>query len=448
MTTVVRTSKEKSHFHQHLSYWEEGRERPEVRQMRQEARLRFEQTGFPTSRTEDWRFTSVADLLRQPFEPATLPELPPAAQDLEPHCFGEEIRLVFVNGQYVAELSRLAPLPQGVICGSLREALAAEAQTVLPYLGHTAQCKDQVFTALNTACFRDGACLVVPQGTALEQPIHLLHVAVPGPVPWASYPRHLLLLHPGSRVRVIESYVGMTEEGADGQPTFTDAVTEVVIGDEAVLDHIRIQEESRRAFHFSNFAVVLGRASRLTTHLISLGSGWARNETRVRFGGEGGEATVNGLYVGRGTQHVDNHTVIDHAVPACASHELYKGILDGKAHGVFNGKIFVRPDAQKTDAKQTNQTLLLSEDAVINTKPQLEIYADDVKCTHGATVGSLNAEALFYLRTRGLALAQARDLLTFAFANDILSRVEDAAVRERFERFFTRQFGGALEAAP
>jgi Fe-S cluster assembly protein SufD len=215
--------------------------------------------------------------------------------------------------------------------------------------------------------------------------------------------------------------------------TFTNGVTEIHVGDGAVVDHYRLQRESQAAFHICNVVSHQSRRSSFSTHLISQGGGLVRNETRVLLGGEGCETTVNGLYLAGGTQHVDNHTVIDHAKPHGASHELYKGILDGKARGVFNGKIFVRQDAQKTDAKQTNQTLLLSDDATINTKPQLEIFADDVKCTHGATVGNLDEDAIFYLRSRGLGLAQARSLLTYAFANDIISRIKVEPLRRKLE---------------
>jgi Fe-S cluster assembly protein SufD len=215
---------------------------------------------------------------------------------------------------------------------------------------------------------------------------------------------------------------------------FTNAVTEIVAEEGALLDHYKLQRESRRALHFETVQVRQGRSSKFFSNNITLGGGWVRNEIGVRLTGEGGECTLNGLYFGSDHQLIDNHTMIDHAMPHCASHELYKGILDGKAHGVFNGKIFVRQDAQKTDAKQTNKTLLLSDDAIINTKPQLEIYADDVKCTHGATVGQLSAEAIFYLRTRGIGLQEARSLLTYAFANDVVDRVQIEPLRRQLEQ--------------
>src|SRR5207302_721580 len=209
---------------------------------------------------------------------------------------------------------------------------------------------------------------------------------------------------------------------------------EIVVGDNADLDYYKVQEEGPEAFHMAVTQVQLGRAARFSSHAFNLGGLWTRNEINAVFTGEGAECTLNGLYRGAGRQMIDNHTFIDHAVPRCVSHELYKGVLDDKARGVFNGKIYVRQDAQKTDAKQTNKTLLLSEEATINTKPQLEIYADDVKCTHGATVGQLDDEALFYLRSRGIGREEARSLLTFAFANDVLSRVKIESIRQRLEQ--------------
>ena len=222
---------------------------------------------------------------------------------------------------------------------------------------------------------------------------------------------------------------------------FANAVTEVAVGEGAALDHVKIQQDSVDAFHVADTRFVLSTGSRLTTHALALGAGWSRNEVRVRFDGDNAEATVNGLYLASDRQHVDNQTILDHARPHCTSHELYKGILDGHAHGVFNGKIFVRQDAQKTDAKQTNKVLLLSNDATIDTKPQLEIFADDVKCTHGATVGQLDAEQLFYLRTRGLDEATARAMLTFAFANDVVSRIPVESLRAELEQLIVRNEG-------
>jgi Fe-S cluster assembly protein SufD len=275
----------------------------------------------------------------------------------------------------------------------------------------------------------DGACIHVPQGIAVPQPIEVVFVALPDGPATAIYPRTFIHVGPGAQATVVERYVS----AAKGV-YLTNAVTEAVVGEGGSLDHVKLQTEGADSFHVAHTQFVMSERSRLVTHALALGGRWSRNEVRVRFDGEHAEATVNGLYLASDRQHVDNQTIIDHARAHCASHELYKGILDGHAHGVFNGKIFVRQDAQKTDAKQTNKVLLLSDDATIDTKPQLEIFADDVKCTHGATVGQLDDEQLFYLRTRGLDLDAARALLTFAFANDVVGRIPVETLRNELEQ--------------
>jgi Fe-S cluster assembly protein SufD len=379
---------------------------PAVQRLRKAAVARFAEMGFPGPRDEEWRFTPVASLAKTPFR------LPPAG--------GQRFD---VDGN--------RSLPEGVLVGSLAEALEKHPQLVEPHLARHADYKRHVFVALNTAFLRDGLFVYVPPGRVVEEPIYLeSRVAAHNDnVPYAWHRRCLIVLGPNAQATVVDSFHGLP-----GLNYLTNAVTEVVVGDNATLDHYKVQEEGDAASHMAVMQVQLGRAARFSSHAVTLGSAWVRNEVNAVFGGEGGECTLNGLYLASGKQFVGNHTVIDHALPHCASHELYKGILDGQAKGVFNGKIFVRQDAQKTDAKQTNQTLLLSDDATINTKPQLEIYADDVKCTHGATVGQLDAEALFYLRARGIGHDQARSLLTFAFANDILERIKVEPLRERLGR--------------
>jgi Fe-S cluster assembly protein SufD len=263
----------------------------------------------------------------------------------------------------------------------------------------------------------------------VSQPIQLLFITTADGDPTVTHPRTLILADAHSQAKIAQCYVGL----GDDEVYFTNAVTEIVLAPGAVIDHYKVQRESKRAFHIETLQVHQDRTSNFSSHAITFGGGLVRNEVNVVLDAEGCECTLNGLYQADGRQHIDNHTFIDHAKPNCASHELYKGILDGKAHGVFNGKIYVRQDAQKTDAKQTNQTLLLSDDATINTKPQLEIFADDVKCTHGATVGQLSAEALFYFRSRGVGLEEARRILTFAFANDVLRRVQVEPLRHQLE---------------
>jgi Fe-S cluster assembly protein SufD len=394
--------------------------------VRKKAIERFDKLGFPTLRNEEWRFTNLASLTKVPFHLASddgeaLPEPQVSAWASAASC-----RLVFVNGRYAPQLSRPGRLPAGVVFGNLAAHLHEE--WVQQHLTRHALFQDHSFTALNTAFFQDGGVLFLPRGEVAPEPIHLVFIStVPGE-PTVSHPRNLIVAGAGSQSAIVETYLGR-----DGEVYLTNAVTEVVAEESAVVDHYKIQEESRDAFHVATLQVRQGKQSRFTSCSIALGAGLARNEINAGFAAEGGECTLNGLYLASGQQLIDNHTVIDHAQPRCASHELYKGILANRSRGVFSGKIYVRQDAQKTDAKQTNQTLLLSEDATINTKPQLEIYADDVKCTHGATVGQLDEEALFYLRSRGIGRAEAKSLLIFAFANDIIGRIKVDSIRAGLE---------------
>jgi Fe-S cluster assembly protein SufD len=428
-TTVSTATPEKAHYLEAFSRLERELSRPG--RLRRSAIARFDEVGFPNPRTEDWRFTSVAPLLRHAFEPAAPGPHGLSVNDLAGLPGADApCRLVFVNGFFAPDLSAIPTLPSGVRLGSLARTLEEAPEQAEAHLGRHARFDDNAFTALNTAFFRDGAFLSVPRGKVVEEPVHLLFVSVPagGGTPPVCYPRNLVLAGSGSQAMLVEVYASL---GAGTY--FTDAVTELVAEDGAVLDHCKVQWEGPGGFHFANTQLRQAHSSNVASLFAGLGGQWVRNEVRVLLDAEGCECTLSGLYRAADRQHMDNHTVIDHAKPHCASHELYKGVLDGQARGVFNGKIFVRQDAQKTDAKQTNQTLLLSDDATINTKPQLEIYADDVKCTHGATVGQLDAEALFYLRTRGVGREEARALLTYAFANDVLGRVKVPELRGRLQ---------------
>jgi Fe-S cluster assembly protein SufD len=405
--------------------------RPSLQRLRRSAIARFDELGFPTARNEDWKFTSLAPLAGMAF--ASAPEYRPnglTVGKLQQAAFGVDLgkRLVFVNGRHAADLSSVGSLPAGVVVTSMAEALQRHPDLVELHLGRHAKFDQHAMLALNTALFRDGAFIFVPKNVVLREPIHLLFASTAPDEPFASFPRNLIVAGESSQLSVIENYAGLS----DGV-YFTNAASEVVVADNAIVDHYKLQEESEEAYCVAVTQVHLGRTSKFTSHYVGFGGALVRNEMRVLLDAEGGECTLDGLYMADGKQHMDNHTVMDHSQPYCASHELYKGILDDKAHGVFNGKIFVRLDAQKTDAKQTNQTLLLSEDATINTKPQLEIFADDVKCTHGATVGQLDANALFYLRSRGLSLQDARSLLIYAFANDVITRFHLAPLRDQIE---------------
>lgn len=403
-----------------------------LKNLRQAAVARFDELNFPDVRSEDWKFTSVAPLLKIPFVLPAKATVSGALRDrLEAESLPDALRLVFVNGIFTAELSRLEKAPDGLVIGNLATASRQDENGMRAHLAALAGDREQPFTALNTAFLHDAAVIILSRGLVVAEPIQVFFVAVPGKRATLIPARTLIVAGINSQAKVLEHYLSA---GAAEDVYFTSAVTEIALEENAVLDHVKIQEEGGEAFHIATTQTQLDRTSTLHSTYVSLGGRLVRNEARVRFAGEGSEATLDGLYLAAGRQHVDNFTVIDHAKPRCASHELYKGILRDKAHGVFNGKIFVREDAQKTDAKQTNKVLLLSDDATINTKPQLEIFADDVKCTHGATVGQLDAEGLFYLRSRGIGLEDARSLLIQAFANDIVERMRSDDFRRLVQR--------------
>ena len=404
-----------------------------LQDLRERAATRFTALGFPTVRDEEWRFTNVAPVVSAEYAPA------PADASLTPSrvesfVFGDAAnRLVFVNGRFSAALSRVGGLPAGVRAGSLagfiEGDLQADSEFVQRYLGRLADFNDRAFAALNTAHVHDGAYVYVPDGVVIEDPIQVLFVstdAAEAP-PAVTYPRALFVLGDRSQARIVETYVG--EDAA----YLTNAVTEVFVGESAVLDHYKVQQESQLASHIGSMHVHAARSASFSSHSFSLGGRFVRNDALATLDGEGAEVTLNGLYLADGDRLVDNHTLIDHARAHCPSHEVYKGILGGRARAVFNGKIIVRQDAQKTNAKQTNRALLLSDDALINTKPQLEIFADDVKCTHGAAIGQLDDEAIFYLRARGLTYFEARDMLIHAFAGEILDRVNVAPLKTALE---------------
>jgi Fe-S cluster assembly protein SufD len=336
--------------------------------------------------------------------------------------------LAFVNGRFSSSLSTTRTLPRGVVVASLASLLETDPGLVDPYLTWCAPFDALPFTALNTAFLSDGGVVYVPADVTLPEPIHILYFSSAPSGPVASQPRTIIVAGDNSQGKIVETYAG-----ADGHRYFTNAVTEIVGGENSRLEHYRVQRESLQAAHVSSTHVYLERSAVFAQQSFTLGGGLVRNDVNAKLDATGIECTLNGLYLADGDRLVDNHTAIDHARPHCASHEIYKGMLDGRARGVFNGKIFVRQDAQKTDAKQTNQVLLLSDGATINTKPQLEIFADDVKCTHGATVGQLDADALFYLRSRGIGEDAARAMLVHAFASDIIDRVTIEPLREALE---------------
>ncbi len=392
----------------------------------------FSAQGFPTLNDEDWRFTNVGPIAALPFKPTTVSEAPGVdAAYVDGNSFAKlkASRLVFVNGIYSRALSHILPLPKGVKVGSLAEALQNDAALVEKHLGRHATTKDNAFTALHTAFFRDGAFIYVPAGVAVAEPVHLLFISTAPELGASTHPRNLIVAEPSSRITIVESFVGNSSAAY-----FTNAVEELVIGANATVEHCKFQDEAAAAFHIAAIHAHLGRSCNVIAHSIATGAKLSRNNIRTNLADEGVECVLNGLYLTRDDQLADHHMIVEHAKPHCNSHEYYNGILDGRSKGVFHGRILVRPDAQKTDAKQTNKNLLLSEDATVDTKPQLEIYADDVKCTHGATIGQLNDESIFYLRARGIGLDTARRMLIHAFAGEIIDRVRYEPVREELDK--------------
>lgn len=401
--------------------------------IRRAAIQNFAALGFPTTHDENWKFTSVAPLVKLSFNA-------PAADDrahsddvnpLAERLVRKQDCLVFINGRYAAGLSHIAANSK-VRMLSMRDALASDSNLLKTHLARYADDRHQAFVAWNTAFLDDGAVVEIPDRAAPERPVHLLYISTPGERPQITHPRNLIVGGSGSRFSLIETYIGSGGNAAARSPYFTNAVTEIVCGEDAIVDHYKLQQEAGSAFHIATLQVEQGRGSNFRSHSISFGGALTRNDVNSVLS-EGSECSLIGLYAVDGRQHVDTHTAIDHAKPHAASHELYKGILDGQAGAVFNGKIIVRMDAQKTDARQTNRNLVLSDGATINTKPELQIYADDVRCTHGATVGQLDEEAIFYLRSRGIGRESAREILTHAFAAEVTSTIRVESLRNYVE---------------
>ena len=355
-----------------------------------------------------------------------------AADGLGRHCVAE---LVFINGHYAPTASKTGKLPRGMKLASLAQAIAEDALPLEQHLGRLADIHQNPFVAWNTSWLREGAVIHVPRGVNVDGPIHLSFIATADGAAVVNHPRVLVIAEPNTDLTLVETYVG--HRG----PNLTNAVTEIFAGDDCRLNYNRIQQGDDEAMLVSTLAVSLGRGGQFVSHCATLGGKVTRNDLNVTLAGEGGDATLNGLVILDREQHCDNHTLLDHAAAHCPSHELYKHVLDGKSSCVFKGQILVRPDSQKTDSKQTSKSLLLSDEASMNSQPALEIYADDVKCTHGSTIGPVDEEMIFYLRSRGVGLEAARHLLTYAFAADITRRIKVEPVRTRLEDFLAAQHG-------
>jgi Fe-S cluster assembly protein SufD len=406
-----------------------------LRDLRDAAFARFCEAGFPTTHEEDWRFTSLAALTRTPFRLApaaraaqfTVSDL--VAWRMEDEAARPITRLVFIDGRFAPDLSTWGDLPAGVTVNSLRKEIQHRPAAVAEHLGRYLDIERDPFAALNTAFLEDGAYVHVPRGVVVEQPIHLLFIATAGeaptPVSTMANPRNLIVVEDEAQATVVEDYVSSGEE----VPAFSNTVTELVARGNSTVAHIMIEREHFRSFNFSTLRIEQARSANVATHSLLLGGALVRNNVHPVLAGEGAECLINGLFLGSGRQHLDNYMLVEHASPHCASRQFYNGILDDRSHGVFHGRIVVHKIAQKTDAKQTNRNLLLTDEAQIDTKPQLEIYADDVKCTHGATIGQIEENALFYLRARGIGEIEARRLLLEAFAGECLDRMKPGPAR-------------------
>jgi Fe-S cluster assembly protein SufD len=405
-----------------------------LKTLRAQALERVNALTLPSTHDEAWRFTPLAAFARQSFQPLRTPTtLQP--HDIK-HLYIEEAttRLVFVDGVPAPQLSSVS-LDDSLLMGTLASLLATQTPDIEQHLGQHLAFQDALFAALNTAFLKDAAVLIVPPNTALATPVHVLFISTQPEV--ASHPRLLLVAGAGSKLTLIEDYVALHED-----TYFTNAVAELALGASAQLEHVRLQRESQQAFHMASCTVSQGTASRYHSANVALGGQISRLDITVRQTAEAAECTLDGLALIGGEQLADTHTFIDHAKPHGVSRQLHKCIVGGSAHAVFNGQVMVRPGAQKTDSAQSSRNLLLSSKAVVNTQPRLEIFADDVKCTHGATVGELDSEEVFYLQSRGLSEALARNLLTYAFGAEVINRIPVASLRRQLEQTVIKQTTG------
>ena len=417
---------------------------PWLAELRRKSFARFAATGFPTTREEDWRFTSVQPIAEAAFELATAGQNGVTRVDLarKAGILSGASTLAFIDGHWSEGLSRVQRLPPGVRVESIGATLSTNPDLVRQHLAHHARPEQYPFAALSAAFVQDGAFIHIPANVQLDHPVHLVFLSSgrPGTM---THPRALVVVERGGRAVVQETY--LTRDGGGG--AFTNAVTELVVGDGGRLDHSRLQREDESSYHVATTQSHQGRDSVLESCSVAFGARLARHDLGAVLGGSGAFLTLNGLSVLDGKQHTDHHTIIDHAQPHCESHEVFNGIFDDHARGIFNGRIVVRPGAQRTDSKQTNNNLLLSADARADSQPQLEIYADDVKCTHGATLGPLDDASMFYLQSRGIDATAARRMLTYGFGADIVSRISNESVRKQLDLALAERLGEMLATA-
>ncbi len=405
-----------------------GESKLPIHQTRKVALEKFLELKFPTLKDEEWKYTNITPILAHKFDDILVTAPASAKVDLHKYLFNREnfYTIVFINGVYDAANSDEVDAPGITLC-NLKTAIVKYPEEVNNYIGKFAKIENSIFTALSTAYINDGVFLKVKSGKALDKPVQVVYVNSGGDN-LLIQPRNLFVIGKNAIAKVVESYY------AEGESVyFTNSVTETYVDEHGILEHVKIQEESEKAFHISTTEIDVERESKYASYNINFGGTLVRNDLNARFNGEYGHVTLNGLYLGQGEQHIDNHTLIDHAMPNCESHEMYRGVLDDASRAVFNGKVYVKKDAQKTNAFQENKNVILSDDARVDTKPQLEIFADDVKCSHGATIGRLSGESLFYLRARGIGEELAKAMIINAFANDAVHTISIDEVRGRIE---------------
>jgi Fe-S cluster assembly protein SufD len=425
-TLAVDTAQLGSYLDSFTAFSREAVNDPQwLRNLRDVAFERFCAVGFPTTHDEDWRFTSVASIANAQFSLLTANIRPSASFLADMRIEGAAARLIFVDGRFIHEFSDRRLLYDGVVIDNLRSAIDKQAECLEKHLGRFVSIERDSFCALNSAFVDDGAMIHVRRGVVLERPIHLLFVSTCGEDKTMSHPRNLIVLEDESQASIVEEHVSYGE----GAPAFSNAVTELIAGNNATVAHLLLEREHMHCYNVSTLRIEQARSANVVSHSVLLGGALVRNNVHPVLSGEGGECLINGLFIGGGRQHLDNYMLVEHVSPHCASRQFYNGILDEQAHGVFHGRIIVHKNAQQTDAKQTNRNLLLTDDAQVDTKPQLEIYADDVKCTHGATIGQIEEDALFYLRSRGIREIEARRILLEAFAGECLERIQPATLR-------------------
>lgn len=410
-----------------------------VSELREESFENFNALGLPTVKHEEWRWTNLKAISGSEWSPAGPVHL--SEDDLKPWLIpdADEIRLVFINGHYTEAMSKLPPLPEGLVVQPISRVLDSDESLQLK-LGRYAE-QTNPFTALNTAMFTDGGYIRAGNSLTIETPIHVVYVSTEAAEPELTSPRTLVLAGESADLRVVESYVGL---GTSATPRFVNSVSEIVAKGNSQIRHVKLLRETDATIHVGWNEIHVERDATVRAHCISLGAALARNDAHAVLAAEGAHCELNGLALGRGNQHIDNHVVADHVRPHASSKQLYRAVVDDKSRSVFAGKIIVRPGADGTDAHQNSNNLLLSDDAKVDTKPQLEIYTDDVKCSHGATSGQLDKDGIFFLRTRGLDEASARNLLTYAFANDVIEQIQIDSVRTVLENIITERFAGLL----